>query len=106
MTGHDDFDRTLADWFEAEALAPAPAGGLDRVLEATRRRRPRPAWLSGMGGDGFGRRPMPFQAPACARGLVWAIVAVALVAAFAAAAALVGSRLIERPPTGACSSTR
>ncbi len=32
--------------------------------------------------------------------LVWAIVAVALVAAFAAAAALVGSRLIERPPTG------
>ncbi len=33
--------------------------------------------------------------------LVWAIVAVALVAALAAAAALVGSRLIERPPTGA-----
>ena len=32
--------------------------------------------------------------------LVWAIVAVALVAALAAAAALVGSRLIERPPTG------
>jgi hypothetical protein len=32
--------------------------------------------------------------------LVWAIVAVALVAALAAAVALVGSRLIERPPTG------
>ena len=32
--------------------------------------------------------------------LVWAIVAIALVAALAAAAALVGSRLIERPPTG------
>jgi Tol biopolymer transport system component len=32
--------------------------------------------------------------------LVWSIVAVALVAALAAAAALVGSRLIERPPTG------
>jgi Tol biopolymer transport system component len=32
--------------------------------------------------------------------LVWAIVAIALVAALAAAAALVGSRLIKHPPTG------
>ena len=54
MTGHDDFDRTLAGWFEADALSPAPAGGLDRVLDATRRRRPRPAWLAGPGSHWVG----------------------------------------------------
>ena len=30
MTGHDDFDRTLGDWLEAEALSPVPTGGLER----------------------------------------------------------------------------
>ena len=54
MTGHDDFDRTLAGWFEADALSPAPADGLDRVLDATRRRRPRPAWLAGPGSHWVG----------------------------------------------------
>jgi len=49
MIGHDDFDRTLADWFEADARSPVPAGGLDRVIDATRRRRPRPAWLADLG---------------------------------------------------------
>ena len=55
MTGHDDFDRTLAGWFEAEATSPAPADGLDRVLDATRRRRPRPAWLAGPGSRWIGK---------------------------------------------------
>ena len=49
MTGHNDFDRTLAGWFEADASSPAPAGDLDRGLDATRRRRPRPVWLAGLG---------------------------------------------------------
>ena len=43
MTGHDDFNRTLADWFDADALSPTPAGGLERVIDASRRRKPRPA---------------------------------------------------------------
>lgn len=56
MTDHDDFHRMLTGWFEADALSPAPTGGLDRVFDATRRRRPRPAWLASPGshwvGDG------------------------------------------------------
>jgi Tol biopolymer transport system component len=100
MTGHDDFDRTLADWFQADALAPAPAGGLDRILDATRGRRPRPAWVASVGSDWVWEAPEAVSSPGLRSRLVWAIVVVALVAALAAAAALVGSRLIERPPTG------
>ena len=54
MTGYDDFDRRLAAWFEADALSPAPAGALDRVVAATRRRGPRPAWLAGPGSHWVG----------------------------------------------------
>lgn len=57
MTGHDDFDRTLAGWFEADALSPAPAGDLDRVLDLTRRRRPRSGWLAGLGSQWVGGAP-------------------------------------------------
>ena len=72
MTGHDDFDRTLAGWFEADALPPAPAGGLDRVLDATRRRRPRPAWLAGPGSHWVGEAPPPVRASAYGRSRAWA----------------------------------
>ena len=54
MTSHDDFDRTLARWFEAEAASPAPADSLQRVVAATRRRLPRPAWLARPGSDWVG----------------------------------------------------
>jgi hypothetical protein len=54
MTGHDDFDRTLAGWLEAEAVSPAPAGDVERALDATRRRRPRPAWLARPGSHWVG----------------------------------------------------
>jgi Tol biopolymer transport system component len=57
MTGHDDFDRTLAGWFKADAMSPAPAGDLDRVLDLTRGRRPRPAWLAGPGSQWVGGAP-------------------------------------------------
>ncbi len=48
MNDHD-IDRTLADWFDTDALASAPADGLDRALAGVRRRRPRSAWLAGSG---------------------------------------------------------
>ena len=57
MTAHDDFDRTLAGWFEADALSPVPVGGLERVADATRRRTPRPAWISRVGSDWVGTVP-------------------------------------------------
>ena len=104
MTGHDDFDRTLAGWFEADALSPAPAGGLDRVLDATRRRRPRPAWLAGPGshwvgeapdaGSGTGVRSLPRL------GVRWstALILLLALAALLGGAILVGARLLQPSP--------
>ncbi len=57
MTRHDDFDRTLADWFEADAVSPTPVDGLDRILDATRGRKPLPAWLAGPGSRWAGTGP-------------------------------------------------
>jgi Tol biopolymer transport system component len=101
MTGHDDFDRTLAGWFEADALSPAPAGSLDRVVEATRRRRPRPAWLAGPGslwvgeahpaGSSAGVRPLPRLGPRWSTAIIVLLVIVALVGG----AILVGARLLQ-----------
>jgi|GEM_PF-1457465 len=104
MTGHDDFDRTLADWFEADALAPAPIGDLDRVLDAIRQRRPLPAWFSGPGSDwvreapeaasSSGARPLPRL------GVRWstALIVLVMVAALVGGAILVGARLFQPSP--------
>ena len=103
MTGHDDFDRTLAGWFESDALSPVPAGGLDRVLDATRRRRPRPAWLSGPGshwvedahpaGSSSGVRSLPRL------GMRWSTALILLLtAALVGGAILVGARLFQPAP--------
>ena len=104
MTGHDDFDRTLANWFEADALSPAPAERLDRVLDATRRRRPRPAWLSGLGSDwvgeapdagsGSGARSLPHFGVRWSTALALLLVIVALIGG----AILVGARLFQHSP--------
>ena len=67
MTSRDDFDRTLADWFEAEALPPVPTDALARVDDGTRRRLPRPAWLASLGSHWVGRRRVPVRLSARAR---------------------------------------
>ena len=104
MTGHDDFDRTLARWFEADAVSPAPAGGLDRVIDDTRRRRPRPAWLAGLGshwiaeepdgGSIFSGRSLP------GLGLRWstALILLLIMAALVGGAVVVGARLLKPLP--------
>lgn len=104
MTGHDDFDRTVAGWFEADALAPAPADGLDLVLDATRRHRPRPTWLAGPGshwvgevhdaGSNSGTRSLPRV------GVRWstALILLLVVAALVGGAILVGARLFQPSP--------
>ena len=104
MIGHDDFDRTLADWFEADAMSPVPAGGLDRVLDATRRRRPRPAWLAGPGSDWVGEAPEGDPGSGGRSlsnlGLRWSttLIVLLVVAALVAGATLVGARLFQRSP--------
>ena len=108
MTGHDDFDRTLADWFEADARSPVPAGSLDRVLDPTRRRRPRPAWLAGMGSDWVGEAPEAGSRSGARSlprwGLRWstALILLLAIAALVGGAILVGARLLQPspPPTG------
>jgi Tol biopolymer transport system component len=49
VTGRDDLGRTLARWFEADALRPPPAGRFQQTIERTRDRRPRSALLAGLG---------------------------------------------------------
>jgi Tol biopolymer transport system component len=104
MTGHDDFDRTLVGWFEADARSPAPADGLERVLDATRRRRPRPAWLAGPGSRWVGQAPdagSSSGARAVPRlGLRWSTVLILLLAilALVGGAILVGARLFPPSP--------
>ena len=104
MTGHDDFDRTLAGWFEADALSPAPAGGLDRVLDATRRRRPRPAWLAGPGSHWVGEAPDAGSSSGVRSlprmGMRWstALILLLVIAAIVGGAILVGALLVRPSP--------
>ena len=102
MTGHDGFDRTLAAWFDADALAAAPAGDLVRVLEATSRRRPLPEWLAvpgsrwvGAAPDGFaGHRSLPRVTMTS-----WTTVILLLLAALIGGAIVLGARLLRAPVT-------
>ncbi len=56
MISHDDLDRILVEWFEADAQSSVPGGGLDRVRDTTRRRRPLPGWLASLGSQWVGER--------------------------------------------------
>jgi Tol biopolymer transport system component len=104
MNGHDHFDRTLAGWFESDAQASAPGGEIDRVLDAARRRRPRPAWLAGPGSHWIGEAHgagASFGAGSLTRsGLRWstAVVVFLVLLALIGGAILVGARLIHPSP--------
>jgi Tol biopolymer transport system component len=108
MTGQRDFDRTLTAWFENDALSPVPADGFTRVIGATRRRRPRPAWLSSLGSD-WVWEPPEGRASSAARSserrrVHWttALILLLLIAALVGGAILVGAELLHRAtlPTG------
>jgi Tol biopolymer transport system component len=102
MTAHDEFDRTLAGWIEADALPPVPAGDLERIVDATSRRRPRPAWLAGLGSHWVGDAldaGSASGAPALPLGLRWStVILVLLMIAALVGAAFVGAGLLERSP--------
>lgn len=104
MTSHADFDRELAGWFEADALSPVPAGALDRVIDATRRRRPRPTWLAGPGshwvggaqtaGSSSGARTLARSDLRWSTALILILATVALLGG----AILIGARLTQPSP--------
>jgi WD40 repeat protein len=85
-------------------LAPAPASALERVVGATRRRNPLPAWLAGSrshwvgeephAGPGFGLRLLPGLGVHWSTALLLLLVSAALVGG----AILVGALLSNHPP--------
>ena len=102
MSQHDDFDRSLARWFDAEAHPAATADVLDRALRATRRRRPRPRLFAALGSHWVGRRSGSISGVASigrtgmrtSTALLLLLLALALVAG----AILVGARLLQPAP--------
>ena len=57
MTATNDFERTLAGWLQAQSESLVPSAGIERVLDVTSRRRPRPALLAGLGSRWIGAAP-------------------------------------------------
>jgi hypothetical protein len=49
MTSNDAFDRTITGWLKSDAESHQPVVRLDRVHDAVRRHRPRPALLAALG---------------------------------------------------------
>jgi WD40 repeat protein len=94
VTEHDDLDRRLAGWFEADALGPAPAGRFQQMIERTRSRRPRSALLAGLGSHWVETR-----LAADALRVSWRSIAVIVLVALAlaAGAVMVGSQQRRLP---------
>lgn len=55
MTAHEDFDRRLATWLEADAPRSAPPGLHEAVVERASRAHQRPAWLAALRGPAIPR---------------------------------------------------
>ena len=102
MSQYDEFDRTLARWFDAEARPAAPTAVLDRALDATRRHRPRPSVFAGLGSHWIGDSADPASGAATlvrtGRRASTALLLLLIVLAIVAGAVLVGARLFQRAP--------
>jgi dipeptidyl aminopeptidase/acylaminoacyl peptidase len=93
----DDLGRTVARWFEAEAVAPVPAARLQRAIDATRARRPRSGLLASFGSawvePGLVGSAQRFSLPIV-------VVLVLLMLALAAGAIMVGGQPRRLPAVG------
>jgi hypothetical protein len=105
MRQHDDFDRSLARWFEAEAPPAATADVLARAVRETRRRRPRPGLFAAFGshwvGDSVGASTGAWTLGRTGVRTSMALVLLLLVLGLVAGAILVGSRLLQPAPAAA-----
>jgi hypothetical protein len=87
MNPHTTFERELQGWLAADALASAPAGLHDMVIERARTTRQRPSWLVSLRGGAFPSPAGAIGRPAArltyllvVLGLVLALIAVAIAA--------------------------
>jgi hypothetical protein len=102
MSQHDDFDRSIARWLDAEARPAATADVLDGALRATSRRRPRPGLLAALGshwvGDSVGATAGVATLGRTGLRTSLALLLLLLVLALVAGAVLVGARLLQPAP--------
>jgi WD40 repeat protein len=102
MSQHDDFDRSMARWFDAEAGPAGTTDVLDRALRATRRRRPRPVLFAVLGSHwvGGGAGPAADAATLGRSGVrtSMALLLLLLVLALVAGAVLIGARRLLPAP--------
>ncbi|MCY7419054.1 MAG: hypothetical protein LH650_11260 [Chloroflexi bacterium] len=91
MIRTDDLDRTLKTWFEADAAGPEPVTVLAAVLDGTRTRAPRSAWVVRLRGGGMdaGDRTRPWT---LARPITLMLLLGLLVALLIAASLVVGTQ--------------
>jgi WD40 repeat protein len=102
MSQHDDFDRSIARWFDAEAGPVGTGDVLDRALRATRRRRPRPMLFAVLGSHwvGDGADPTSGAATLGRSGVrtSMALLVLLLALALVAGAVLIGARRLLPAP--------
>lgn len=101
MTARDDFDRTLASWFESGASADGAATLLEATLDRTSRRRPRPAWVVGLR-DRTAGPWVPVSGPVPKRLAYVALVVLIAVAIVIGAALVAGQRTPPPAPLRGC----
>jgi Tol biopolymer transport system component len=98
----EDFDRRLAAWFEADALAREPEGLLEATIARTSRRRRLPAWL-------LPERWLPMQLTSRLQQLpsiMSLLLVLGLILALALAAVLIGSQRPRLAPFGPAANGR
>lgn len=104
MSQHDDFDRSIARWLEAQARPADTSFVLDRALRATGRHRPRPRLLAVLGSHwvGNGMRPTTGAATLGRTGLrtsmALLLLLLLLTLVLVAGGVLVGARLLQPAP--------
>jgi hypothetical protein len=96
MTASNDLDRALGAWFDAVTAATPPPEPLARLIDATRRQRPRPSLVAGLGSGWVagGSKSGVGGSTATLRTALVALVILVL----AAGAVLIGGRLITPAP--------
>jgi Tol biopolymer transport system component len=97
MTLHDEFDRLLSAWFEADAPVREPEHLLDRVLAQTHRVRRRPGWLLR---DRWLSPKATTRFAVASRTLIYAALLALVAAALIVGLSIVGSQQRLPPPFG------